>query len=98
MSDVVRETLYELGLATSVTKTKTATRTFLCQVSSGADQGKQIALGARPVSVGADAACDLVLEDPKVSRRHVELRAHPDGISIKDLESRNGTFVDGVRV
>jgi DNA-binding NtrC family response regulator len=57
-----------------------------------------MAIGARPVIVGANAACDLVLDDPKVSGRHAELRAKPEGVWVKDLGSTNGTFVDAVRV
>lgn len=41
--------------------------------------------------VGRDPGCDIVLGDPTVSRRHVQLRFH-DGIwSLRDLDSTNGT-------
>ncbi len=57
-----------------------------------------VALGARPVVVGAHGSCDLVLQDPQVSRRHAELAITPDGIRIKDLGSTNGTWFQGTRV
>jgi DNA-binding NtrC family response regulator len=57
-----------------------------------------VALGARPVVVGAHATCDLVLQDPQVSRRHAELAITPDGIRVKDLGSTNGTWFQGTRV
>jgi DNA-binding NtrC family response regulator len=57
-----------------------------------------VALGARPVVVGAHASCDLVLADPQVSRRHAELAVLPEGIRIKDLGSTNGTWWQGTRV
>ncbi|HEV7523320.1 MAG TPA: ABC transporter transmembrane domain-containing protein [Acidimicrobiia bacterium] len=43
--------------------------------------------------------CDgVVLDDPKVSRRHVQLRATDAGLVVSDLGSSNGTFVDGARI
>jgi len=48
-------------------------------------------------TVGRGADNDLVLSDLRVSRRHAELVAGPDGLGILDLESHLGTFVDGQR-
>jgi len=53
--------------------------------------------GSRAV-VGRSTKCDLILSDPSVSRRHAELRAGDAQLQVLDLDSRNGTFVDGVRV
>ena len=42
---------------------------------------------------------DLVIEDPELSRRHAAVRpVDGGGVSIEDLGSRNGTFVDGKRI
>ncbi len=49
-------------------------------------------------TIGAHARNDYVLTDPTVSRFHAEITISPRGARIRDLESRNGTFVDGVRV
>jgi adenylate cyclase len=43
-------------------------------------------------------ACDLPISDPTVSRQHAEVLAAPGGVLIRDLESTNGTFIDGQRV
>ncbi|MCU0648828.1 MAG: FHA domain-containing protein, partial [Gemmatimonadaceae bacterium] len=51
-----------------------------------------------PVVIGREAACDLPVADPEVSRRHAELSADADGLRVRDLGSRNGTFVNGVQV
>jgi DNA-binding NtrC family response regulator len=67
-------------------------------VTSGPAPHRPVALGGRPVVVGAGPTCDMIIEDPKVSRRHAEIRAGIDGIHIADLGSTNGVFVDGVRV
>ena len=50
------------------------------------------------LTVGRDAACGLVVDDPLVSRRHVTITHGPDGWVVEDLDSRNGTFADGQRV
>jgi len=47
------------------------------------------------VLLGRDASCDLVLEDERVSGRHARVEAHGDGWQVKDLDSANGTFVNG---
>jgi transcriptional regulator with GAF, ATPase, and Fis domain len=48
--------------------------------------------------VGRDPQCGLAVENAKVSGIHAELTATPRGVLIRDLESKNGTFVDGMRV
>jgi DNA-binding NtrC family response regulator len=50
------------------------------------------------LSLGAHASNDVVLEDPRVSRFHVEIHGARGGALIEDLASRNGTTVDGVRI
>ncbi|HRC56839.1 MAG: sigma 54-interacting transcriptional regulator [Myxococcales bacterium] len=59
---------------------------------------RQVVLGARPVVLGAHSSCDVVLEDPQISRRHAELLAGPEGIRVKDLGSTNGTWWQGSRL
>jgi two-component system response regulator GlrR len=55
-----------------------------------------------PVVVGAllgsAKACNLVVSDPAVSRLHAEIVVRDGELWVRDLESRNGTYVDGVRV
>ena len=46
------------------------------------------------VSIGR-IGCDLVLPDAKVSKRHAMISPTPDGFVITDLQSTNGTFVNG---
>jgi two-component system response regulator GlrR len=55
-----------------------------------------VALGVSAVVVGKDEACDIVLDDPKVSRRHCEIRLTEAGPVLRDLGSKNGTFLQGV--
>ena len=52
-----------------------------------------------PVTViGRGSDADIIVEDTGVSRRHVEIRLTPDGPVATDLESTNGTFVEGHRI
>jgi DNA-binding NtrC family response regulator len=50
------------------------------------------------VSVGTASENDVVLGDRAVSARHCRVEAGREGWQVRDLGSRNGTFVDGVRV
>jgi DNA-binding NtrC family response regulator len=88
---VDRETIIHTGLVTSSTRGRTAVRSFSCRVVAGPDAGRELALGSRPLVVGAHGSCDLILSDPRVSRRHVELLVDPGGVRVKDLGSTNGT-------
>jgi len=55
-------------------------------------------LGMGSCVVGSAANCDLVVQDKAVSRTHVELGVVPEGVSVRDLGSRNGTYFYGQRV
>ncbi|WP_327004732.1 FHA domain-containing protein [Dactylosporangium sp. NBC_01737] len=48
--------------------------------------------------IGRDPLCRIVVEDPRVSREHVELRFRGGGWRLRDLGSRNGTYAAGARV
>jgi FHA domain/Domain of unknown function (DUF1707) len=50
------------------------------------------------VTLGRSRDCDCVLAEPSVSRRHAELRREGGRWLIRDLGSRNGTRVNGVRI
>jgi len=48
--------------------------------------------------VGRAVTSDIPIFDPTISRRHAELRVVKDGVSLKDLGSSNGTFINGTKV
>ncbi|MEM8961404.1 MAG: sigma 54-interacting transcriptional regulator [Acidobacteriota bacterium] len=56
----------------------------------------ELSLGS--MTLGSDAENDIRLSAVGVSRRHARLQICPDGLVIQDLESKNGTWVDGSRV
>lgn len=48
--------------------------------------------------VGAGQGVDMLIDDKTVSRVHAELELVPEGIAVRDLGSRNGTFLYGQRI
>ena len=69
-------------------------------VSRGPDAGQRLVLDpdVRPHAlVGQGPVCDLLLHDRWVSRRHLAFDAS-DRLRITDLDSTNGTFVNGVAI
>lgn len=49
-------------------------------------------------TVGSAPLCDIVIADRAVSRLHAELAPREDGLWVRDLESRNGTYLGGIKV
>jgi pSer/pThr/pTyr-binding forkhead associated (FHA) protein len=48
--------------------------------------------------VGRDPRNELVLADEQVSRLHAQIRREADGYVLYDLNSKNGTFVNGQQI
>lgn len=65
-------------------------------VEKGKDKGKSVAIPGRgPITVGREAGCALVLDDTMVSRSHFRIEQRDDAYLVVDLESMNGTIVNG---
>jgi diguanylate cyclase (GGDEF)-like protein len=60
--------------------------------------GAHLSLAGADVTLGRDAACDLMLDADDVSRRHARVRAEGLRHQLEDLGSTNGTFVGDERV
>ncbi len=58
---------------------------------------EQITITQFPFFVGR-SKCDLTLKDPQVSRRHLRIDLQQDQVFVMDLDSKNGTFLDGQRL
>ena len=67
-------------------------------VVDGPDRGRRKVIGAGTVVVGGGQDVDVVLKDPRVSRRHASFELVADGVRVRDLGSKNGTRLDGTRV
>jgi DNA-binding NtrC family response regulator len=73
-------------------------REWTLEIVGGPDKGKKVATLESLLRVGSDPGNDLVLSDSTVSRRHLEVERTGRGLLVKDLGSRNGTWVDGRQV
>ncbi len=67
-------------------------------VLSGPDKGKTLVLDGPELTVGTMEDNQLILSDPTVSRHHAGLTESAGVYVIKDLESTNGTYLDGVLI
>ncbi|MFO0558029.1 MAG: sigma 54-interacting transcriptional regulator [Polyangiales bacterium] len=50
------------------------------------------------VRIGRDANNEIVIDDPFVSRNHLEIRVFPHGVEVADLDTKNGTHFQGARI
>ena len=55
-------------------------------------------LGVHPLVIGTSAECDLSVMDPRMSRRHCQLRITGRGVEIRDLDSKNGVLLGEVAI
>lgn len=60
--------------------------------------GRTVALDNRPLVIGRRPDCDVVLRDEAVSGRHARIAPHAEGWQLDDLQSTNGTYVNGRRI
>jgi len=65
---------------------------------TGKPVGDPLPIGPRPCVVGRGDHCSVVLADPRASTSHCELVATDKGVLVRDLDSRNGTHVNQVRL
>ena len=61
-------------------------------------QERAFELGKASVTLGRATTNDIVLDEGRVSRSHARLECSPSGCQIVDLDSSNGTRVNGLRV
>lgn len=67
-------------------------------VMSGPRVGMMMEVGEEGIVVGREPANDLHLPDPGVSRTHAKFYVDGDAIFLEDMESSNGTFVNGSEI
>jgi two-component system, NtrC family, response regulator GlrR len=57
-----------------------------------------VPLGMDPLVVGSSPECDVVVDDSHVSRNHCAITLGDDGAVLRDLDSKNGTFVGELEI
>ncbi len=65
---------------------------------TGKRSGSTLTLSLRATVVGRAHTCDLVVPHLSISRRHAELTLRDSSLTVRDLESRNGTYVNERRI
>jgi FhaA, N-terminal domain/FHA domain len=61
-------------------------------------EGKRLVVGPAGVTLGRSRECDIVLNDPNVSRQHAEIRPRGGSWVLSDLGSTNGSCLNGRRI
>lgn len=65
---------------------------------TGPQAGQSIPLKPGRNVLGRAAQCDVVILSPGVSKEHAEVFVHPDRVTVTDLKSSNGIFINGIKV
>jgi FHA domain len=85
------------GLGSGASKRRSVR--LVVQRSPSLEEGGAFPLNSAPVTVGRGGQNDLVLTgDEFASARHARIEVRADGVWVQDLESTNGTYVNGSRV
>lgn len=71
---------------------------FVLRVEGGDQAGQVFPLAAPSAIIGRHTEAEIVLNDGQVSRRHAQVELHADRAILTDLNSANGTFVNGRRL
>jgi DNA-binding NtrC family response regulator len=79
-------------------RTRLKVRKCRLQCTEGPDAGKDMTTDKERLKIGAHPTCDFVLSDQTASRAHFEILYTERGYLVADLNSTNGTFLDGRRV
>jgi hypothetical protein len=67
-------------------------------ITSGPKRGTELELAGEPLTIGRSSESTLVIRDDYTSTHHARLLLWNDEWMIQDLDSTNGTFLDGRRV
>ena len=67
-------------------------------VQEGNSPKTQWPLAESTMIIGRDSDSDVQIDDRQVSRRHAEINRTPEGYMLRDLGSKNGTYLNGERV
>lgn len=69
----------------------------LLAFDSGPLMGQKIRL-RKSVTIGRHPSNDVSIDDPSASRKHSKIEVRDDGLMLSDIESGNGTYLNGERV
>ncbi|MCS6835966.1 MAG: FHA domain-containing protein [Anaerolineae bacterium] len=72
--------------------------TYRLIIKRGPEPGRVIELQAEQAKLGREVQNDIVINDREVSRSHLRFVRGPEGYTVEDLNSTNGTFINGKRI
>lgn len=75
-----------------------ALRVHYLEVVDGIDVGRRFPVGVAGLTIGRVPPADIVLADSEVSRAHCKVALRGEELVVTDLNSTNGTFLDGKRL
>lgn len=81
----------------AATRVRAALPKFVLRGVAGAVLGKVFPVTG-PVVIGRAPECDITVHVDEISRRHALVKPVGDGLSVEDLESSNGTYINATRV
>jgi pSer/pThr/pTyr-binding forkhead associated (FHA) protein/tetratricopeptide (TPR) repeat protein len=95
-----QENVYEGALALKTENTAVENQAVVAKLifTDGPLAGSEIPLQGYEVTMGRSRKVDIFLDDEKLSRKHAKITRVGNGYRLVDLESRNGTYVNGVRI
>ena len=97
MSNIESEPQTQL-LEMEETRDVVSLRKCQLRVIAGPDEKKKFDLNRKSTRIGKKEENDIVLLDNTVSRHHVEIEMTSDSYLLKDMNSTNGTFINGLKV
>jgi diguanylate cyclase (GGDEF)-like protein len=67
-------------------------------IAKGPEQGRSFVLNGKTAQIGRGSANQIRLNGPSVSRKHAKIYRDNDQYYIEDLQSRNGTWINGIAI
>jgi adenylate cyclase len=71
---------------------------IIITILAGPEQGQVFKIARPLTTMGRSNTCEIMITDPLVSRQHCQILLGMGGITLKDLGSTNGTFLNGAKV
>lgn len=92
MSDVTRTVYLDSG------EQKLELQRYRLSIIDGANAGETSSWEGRRITLGSSPDNDVILDDQTISRVHATIEVNESGYILRDNDSKNGTFVSGLRI